>query len=437
MVGKEATLRLARGAVGSNSAGNRSATLATNRRTSPASQESVRHHNLALVAGHVVDNGPCSRAQIVRDTGFNKSTVSTLVGDLCALGILAESPAPTRGSIGRPPTLVRVSGDHVAALGLEIGVDYVKVAALDLAGDVRFGETVENDYAALGPEAATTALVELADRALALLSTEGLVAVGVGLGVAGLIDATGQLRVSYDLGWSDVDLVGMVRSDLGRPELAIGIYNEADLAAVGSRWTGVGRGFDNFVYVYGGAAVGAGVILDGQLFEGSHGFGGQFGHLLIDPDGPRCGCGARGCLVAFVGKDAVRDVTGIDSWMAQNPGTARIWLDALMERLRVGDPGPKDAIARVGASLAVGIDALVNLLDPEAIIVGGFLAELLPWMNDAITDHLNARVIGRRKVHYPVLASTQIYDAAVRGGAAVVLTRVLADPASITPLTLN
>ena len=123
MVGNEATLSLARGTVGSNSAASRSATLATNRRTSPASQESVRHHNLALVAGHVVDNGPCSRAQIVRDTGFTKRTVATLVGARCALGILTESPAPARGSIGRPPTLVRVSGDRVAALGLEIGVD--------------------------------------------------------------------------------------------------------------------------------------------------------------------------------------------------------------------------------------------------------------------------------------------------------------------------
>ena len=436
-MGEEATLRVVPGAVAPHSAGDRSATLATYRRKSPASQESVRHHNLALVAGHVVANGPCTRAQIARNTGFNKSTVSALVSDLCALGILSEAPAPTRGSVGRPPTLVRVSGHHVAALGLEIGVDYVKVAALDLAGDVRFNETVEDDYASLGPEAATSALVELANRALALLSTEGLVAVGGGLGVAGLIDTTGQLRVSYDLGWSDIDLVNLVRRNLGRPELAIGIYNEANLAAVGSRWTGVGRGFDNFVYVYGGAAVGAGVVLNGQLFEGSHGFGGQFGHLLIDPDGPRCSCGARGCLVAFAGKEAVREVTGIDTWMAQNPGTTRIWLDALIERLRAGDPRITDAIASVGSSLAVGIDALVNLIDPEAIIIGGFLAELLPWMNDAITDHLNARVIGRRKVHYPVLASTQIYDAAVRGGAAVVLTRVLADPASIAPLTLG
>src|SRR5919198_1319104 len=228
------------------------------RETAPsglANQRAVRRHNLGVVLRHVSEHGPRSRATIALETGLNKSTVSSLVTELISLGLLVERGLEQRGTVGRPGQVVELSGEGIVALGLEINVDYLAV------------------------------------RALEAVQSEGLRPVGATVALPGLVDAArGALLIAPNLGWNDVAVVAELHERLAGPEFPVVADNEANLAALAELWEGTARGFSDVLYVSGEIGVGGGIIIGGELFRGVQGFGGEFGHMTMDPAGkPRGG----------------------------------------------------------------------------------------------------------------------------------------------------
>jgi predicted NBD/HSP70 family sugar kinase len=222
---------------------------------------------------------------------------------------------------------------------------------------------------------------------------------GGALAVPGLVDrATGALLVAPNLHWLDVDL-----SDPGRalglpPELpAIGVDNEANLGALAELRHGAGRDLPSFVYVSGGIGVGAGVVLDGRLVRGGRGLAGELGHVVVDPAGRRCACGARGCLETVLG--ARRRTT-------------------VAERVE---------------ALAAALRSVVHLIDPDAVVLGGALAAG-PAFAAAVADRLHERTLGARWRPCAVRPSALGADAAILGAATTALDHVRADPTTVPPL---
>ncbi|MDR0945434.1 MAG: ROK family protein, partial [Bifidobacteriaceae bacterium] len=326
-------------------------------------QESLRTHNLQLVFELIASAAePLSRAEVAQLAHMTRSTASALVDQLVAGGFLAECEVARSGRAGRPAIPVRPAAGTWAGLGLEVGVDYLAVRGIDLSGDVLAESCHHVDVAARGPESVLTELATLATTVWEELNRQGARTVGVAVGLPGLVDRPlGPLRVAPNLGWRGVDVVGLLRDRLALPVLALD--NEATFATRAE--TGVGPGgvsHRSFVYVSGGIGIGAGIVMDGQPLRGSHGWAGEIGHTAIEPDGPVCRCGARGCLEVFAGRGAIVEAAGLGPGLGVGP---------LLTAYQSGSQAATTALRRAGRALGVALADVVNLLDLQEIVLGG------------------------------------------------------------------
>jgi predicted NBD/HSP70 family sugar kinase len=395
-----------------------------------ANQRAVRRHNLGVVLRHVADHGPRSRATIALETGLNKTTVSSLVTELIGLDLLVERGYEQRGTVGRPGQVVELSGSGVVALGLEINVDYLAVRALDLTGAERHRGLDVRDNRQMQVGEVLDRLGALASAALDHVQAEGLRPVGATMALPGLVDAAGgALLVAPNLGWTGVPVVQELHERLAGPAFPLAADNEANLAALAELWEGSARGLRDVLYVSGEIGVGAGIILGGELFRGAQGFGGEFGHMTMEPGGRPCACGSRGCLETFAGLEALLTGAGL---AAGEPGSGEP-VAALASRARAGDEQALAALHESGRWLGIAIASAANLLNFQAVVLGGFFAQLATWLAEPIGHELERHVLASDWAVPRVLPSTLGPEAAVRGAAALSLRRVLADPVLAAP----
>ena len=307
----------------------------------PANQRGVRRHNLGVVLGHVVVQGPRSRATIAQETGLNKSTVSSLVTELIDLGLLAERGTERTGTVGRPGLVVEVAGTGAAGIGLEVNVDYLSVRVVDLAGAVRHRALEAMDLRGRPVTEVLDRLAAMARSALDRLAVDEIRPAGIAVALPGIVDAaSGTLLIAPNLHWEDVPVARELAARLGEDGPPPTVDNEANLAAVAELQEGAGRGLENFVHVSGEVGIGAGVVLGGTLFRGTHGFGGEFGHLTVDPAGPPCACGSRGCLETRAGLEALLAAAGETE--ARVPSGEPV--TRLLARADAGDPAAVEAL---------------------------------------------------------------------------------------------
>jgi len=394
-------------------------------RRAPANQRSVRRHNLGVVLRHVAERGPRSRAAIAQETGLNKTTVSSLVGELIGFGLVRETEVELRGTVGRPALPVELSGRRVVGLGLELGVDFLAARAADLAGEERYAALVAADNRGRPPVEVVADLARIAGDAIAAVREHDLLTVGAVVALPGLVDSAGCLLVAPNLGWNDVFVPDLLREHLGGPAFPIEAQNEANLGALAELWGGAGREFSDFVYISGELGIGAGMIVGGELFRGAHGFGGELGHTTVEAEGDVCACGSRGCLETRVALGALLRAAGLD------PGTG---VAALAERARAGDRAALAALAEAGHWLGIGVASAANLLNPRGVVVGGYFATLAEWLVPGLEEELGVRVLAAEWDAPRVVISALGARAAVHGAAALALRRVYADPALVAEL---
>jgi predicted NBD/HSP70 family sugar kinase len=384
----------------------------------------IRRHNLGLVLRRIAEHGPRSRATLALETGLNKSTVSSLVAELIEARLLRDAieDEPATGAIGRPPQNVELNPEGPFVLGLEVNVDYLAVWATDLAGMVQHRAFVANDNRSQRPEEVLGRLAQLATQALAQPFAESRTPLSASVAVPGLVDSDGGLVVAPNLGWTDVPVGDLLREALEDPPFDLHVENEANLGAVAELVEGAGRGLHDFVFVSGEVGIGAGVVLRGELFRGASGFAGEFGHLTIDPYGPPCGCGGRGCLERLAGQDALLRLAGWDARM-RIAGSRPEWPGAMLaESARQGHARTLEALSQVGHTLGIAIASLANLLDPEAVLLGGYFAPLTDWLCEPIETELETRALAGRAATgsgCQVLAAELGGEAAVRGAVAL------------------
>ncbi|GIG01655.1 ROK family transcriptional regulator [Catellatospora citrea] len=380
-------------------------------------QRSLRDHNLALVLRHVTAaNRPPSRAEIAAASGLTRATVSTIVDELIVGGLVAELEPVSRSGVGRPGTGIVPAGTGPAGLGMEVNVDYLAVCAVDLTGAVRHRQVRRLDQREHSPAQTWQALGELADQAVAAVAAQGLTPAGGVIAVPGLVEGD-TIRIAPNLGWQQVALPRP--EDLGGPRhLPLDVANEATLAALGERHA---TGLRSFLYVSGEIGIGGGIVLDGELFGGSHGWAGEIGHVTIDPQGPDCHCGSRGCLEQYAGEEAIRAAAGLRAGGAVLPD--------LVDGARQGSGSVLEALEHAGTALGVALSGAVNLLDIGTVVLGGHYAELIDWLRPAIERELARRVITAGWAPAKVRASALGSDAALVGAARAVTQAILDDPA--------
>jgi predicted NBD/HSP70 family sugar kinase len=395
------------------------------RRVAPANQRSVRRHNLGVVLRHVAEHGARSRAAIAQETGLNKTTVSSLVGELLDFGLVRQTEIEQTGSVGRPALPVELSGGRVAGLGLEIGVDFLAVRADDLSGAERHRGLVDGDNRGRPVDAVLDDVAGLARAALEELGGAGVLIAGAVVALPGLVDSDGCLLVAPNLGWTREYVPDRLRERLGELPFPISAENEANLGALAELWQGAGRELRDFIYVSGEIGVGAGIVVGGELFRGANGFGGELGHVTVDPGGDVCACGNRGCVETRVALGALMRAAGLD------PGAP---VEELVRRAEAGDARALGALAEAGKWLGVGVASAANVLNPRGVVVGGYFSPLARWLSPGVQEELDARVLSSEYDGPRVLTSALGGDAAVRGAAALALRRVYADPGIVAEL---
>jgi predicted NBD/HSP70 family sugar kinase len=391
-------------------------------------QVSLRRANLSLVLRSLRDRGPRSRARLAEDLHLNKATVSSLVAELSDRGLVRDGRLE-RGGVGRPGHTVELDGRSVCGIGAEINVNHVATIALDLSGTVISERRASIDARQLDVGATIEALAGLVAQTFDDVAARGARPAGVTVGIAGLVDETRTvLTLAPNLGWRDLPLATMLSDRLASPPYPVVIDNEANLAAI-AEVAQAEPGRTDMLVIFGEVGVGGGIIADGQLVRGSRGYAGEFGHMIVDPQGRRCGCGRVGCWETVVGLRALLDAAADGDDPVRHPDLSLDErLAELTRRARLGDSRTLAAFDQVGGWVGRGAAALANVLNPDVIVLSGYFAEVGPWMQAAIEPRMNAGVLAPRDGGTRVEFSTLGFNAATRGGAHVALDAVFTDP---------
>ena len=385
--------------------------------TSGPSPLSARQLNRLRVIETIYRHPATSRAEITRHTGLARQTVSTVIDELLRAGIVEEHVAPDDArprNTGRPPILLSLVAGGAFAVGLDFGHQHIRVAVCDLSG-----QPIVDDFVSAEVDHAPTHSLDLADElvrdALSRAGIDRERLLGVGIGLAAPINrTTGELEAKGILpGWHGIRPATEMELRLGVP---VQIENDANAGALGEKVFGAGRGVDDLVYVRLSAGIGAGIILSGRPYHGSLGVAGEIGHVLSDPHGPICRCGNRGCLETVASPVAV-------AALLERSISRPVPIPTLLELVAEDDRGARRAVADAGEAIGTALSALVNILNPQLLLVGGELAATGETILEPIRAAIARHCIAPASASVHVEAGTLGPRAEVLGAAALILAQ--------------
>ena len=267
----------------------------------------------------------------------------------------------------------------------------------NLVGEVRYLRTRPRDNRGQSPAKVLGRAVRMTRTAIATAEDAQLTVAGLAVAVPGPVETDrGLLRLAPNLGWVDVPVADILADRFATRDLAVVVDNEANLAALGELWFGGHEDLDDFIHVSGEIGVGGGIVIGGELFRGVRGFAGEIGHVVVQPDGPRCRCGARGCLEQIAGQEAILRAAGLTGAVGTSLGQPGGSVAELLAMARDGEPDTLRAIESAGRALGIGLSATVNIVDPSTVVLGGLYAALEPWLSKPLLEELRERAIALR-----------------------------------------
>lgn len=386
------------------------------RREPSGSLASLRDRNRGRLVGELRRAGLVSRAELARRTGLSRSTVSTLIAELQARGLVSEREVDGAGPQGgRPPVLLGLERTAGAVLGIDFGKRHVRVIVADLAhtvlADLERPMATEQS-AAEGFDAA----IELADRALEDAGVTRAELIGAGMGVPGPIDvATGEVGSSAILpGWVGVRPTAELHRRLRIP---VASANDANLGALAELTWGAGRDVDDFVYVKVASGIGGGLVLGGNLYTGAGGIAGEIGHSMVDESGAVCRCGNRGCLETIASTRAILD-------LLRPARGEQLTIEQVVAHAREGDRASRRVIGDAARAIGVVVAQVCNVLNPAKVIVGGDLSAAGDVLLDPLRDEVARHAVPAAGGHVEIVPGVLGRRAEVLGAAALVLRDV-------------
>ena len=352
-------------------------------------QEDARRHHRSLLLQQLFREGPASRADLARSSGLTRVTVSDLVSELLAEGIVDELGAPAESRVGKPPTLVGLSVDSTHVIGIDLsGTDRMTGAVLNLAGEVQARHEVSRDGAT--GEAAVALVHRLAADLVALTDRPVL---GVGVGSPGVVDTVGTVIDAPNFGWSGTPLATGLAQELGVP---VFVANDANTAVLGEHTFGA-SGDGGLLVVRIGTGVGAGLVVGGSLLHGHLGAAGEIGHVVVDPDGERCACSRSGCLETILAVPRLR------------------------RRLEQAGADREAVLRGVGEDLGAVLAPVVGMLNLHEIVLSGPTELLDGPLLEATDRTIRARTMPVSSAGLAVRTSTLGEDVVIVGASVLVL----------------
>jgi N-acetylglucosamine repressor len=391
-----------------------------------ATHAQTRQHNQRLVLRTVYDFGPISRAEVARSTGLTRTTVGDVVGELLDDGMVEEvGRGPSTG--GKSPILLSIVGDARQVVGLDLGESIFAGALVNLRGEVR--RVVERPVEGRNGDAALDLVFQLVDELLAEASSTPL---GIGVGTPGLVDTrTGTIRWAVNLDWQDLPLGGLLHERYGLPS---NVANDSQAAALAEYTFGdVGRRVPNLVTIKVGRGIGAGLVLNGSLFQGD-GFGaGEIGHVAVVDDGAACRCGRFGCLETVASSRAIAARAAeladeLNTPLAATAATAangELDIDDLVRAFLDADPAARQAALEAARSLGRAIAGLIGTLNVSRVVLDGPVTGFGDEWLAAVADEARRRSLtllsGDTEIEFGRLTENVV----VLGASALLITREL------------
>jgi predicted NBD/HSP70 family sugar kinase len=374
---------------------------------------SLREQNLTRALQLLHGTGEVSRAELTRALGVSRATAGVLVSDLLEAGLIEEHAGQRSGPHGRPSPRLVPAGTGYAAVAVELAVTSTRVTTVRLGGTTT---NIVDVRAATSPASAARQIAGLID---AQMEAHPGTYTGVGVAVYGTVaHDTGVVERVPNLGWAGVPLGPMISGRL-RHEAPVVLANAAELGALSEARRGAGRGARHVLHVMSGVGVGGAVTVDGDLVRTPSG-GGEVGHMVVNPAGARCGCGATGCWETEVDGRALLRHAGLPVDDDEADAVGR-----LLAAAADGARWALDAVDEVAPWLGLGIANLVNILAPDRIVLGGHFAGLYPFVADTVAAHVARRALTARGAHTEIVPGALASRAALLGAGELGLGPVL------------
>ena len=367
--------------------------------------------------GLVHRNRGLSRSQLTKITGLNRSTIAALVGELVERELVVEVDPDSRNQVGRPSPIVLPSPRPVG-IAINPEIDAITIGVVGLGGRVikRIRHTTEHSPSAQEAVAISAAIIAgLRGELVASYRT-----VGIGVAVPGLVRSEdGVVRLAPHLGWVDEPFADLLAEATGFSVVA---SNDANLGCLAESTFGVGRGFSDLIYLNGGASgIGGGVISNGAPLGGFAGYGGEIGHTLVNSAGEVCHCGARGCLETEVRRAPLLALVGLTDADAEE-------LEGAL--FAASSPTVLAEVHRQLEFLAIALRNAINILNPQLLVLGGFLGSLYAVAPEYLDSLVASQALAASREVVRVMRAELGSNILMIGAAELAFESIIADPST-------
>lgn len=384
-----------------------------------ANSEWAKEVNRSRILNLLLDSGPLSRMQITERTRLTSGAISAITKEMLNQGMLQELGADpsTASGVGRPAILLDIDPRYGYSMGLELTFDQLCIVVCDLKGEV--ATTKETSWHSLGifdhldPDKTLKATVAAARRLLKASHIEPNQIHSVGVGIPGVVDhRRGIVRYSPNLGWEEIDVVQTIG---GAFDVPVFVDNNVNFMALAECLFPRPKPESVLLFVYVGQGIGGGIIADGRVFHGDTNAAGELGHLLVNPDGPYCSCGCRGCLEAYAANPAILKRARIAYQTADNTllhelarSEEDLTIEHLVEAAIREDAAALGTLEEIGRYLGYGIADAIHMINPGLVLITGRVMEA----GDAIISAIREGAKNRQKLsrHSPAEINVAPYD---------------------------
>ena len=355
-----------------------------------------------------------SQTDLQRLTGLDKATTSLVVTQLLEEGLLTRAEPTYAGRVGRPESALNISPSAGIFVGARLEPRKIRIISTNLAGEplCRLDLPGSTDI-----HQAITLFREGLEQIVRQSGSDRAVR-GIGVGVPGLMDRAGCLVLAPNLGWRCVPIQPLLQEELEAP---VYVDNDANAAAMAERLFGACRGSANFVYLSCHSGLGAGLFLEGRLYRGAQGFSGEIGHVTVVPDGRACGCGKCGCVETYVSE------AGILRTLSERGREFGDLADVALAA-RQQDAIVLEVLNAVGQFLGLALSSLVNIINPEMVVLGGTLANVFAFLEGALHRTLDVHVMAPHRDILRVILSPLGSEVVPMGGIALAMDGFISAP---------
>ena len=386
----------------------------------------MRAQNSRLILNLLWRERQISRASLARRTGMSPSTVSAIVSDLLSTGLVKETSAGV-SSGGRRPIILEFQDQASFIIGIELGATHVSCVLTDLRCKVRASWSAP----AAVREEPETALHKMGMAVRSVLEADAVqpsLVLGIGVAVPSPVDKErpGELLPLVVPKWKGYNIASHLEDSFKRP---VFVDNDANLGSLAELWWGTGCSEANLAYIKVATGIGAGLIIDGNIFRGSSGIAGEIGHTSIDPNGPQCVCGLKGCLTTLIGTPALLERAADELRARGSDRQPPRGIDELVDAALAGDPMSVELIEYAGEKLGIGIANMLNLLNPKMVVLGGGIARAGDLVLDPVRETIRGLSLPASISNTEILTTGLNEWGIAVGAATLVLQAALETPA--------